>query len=133
MPPTPLPAQIARWHAQESYGSTLAAVAVASVLVAAGPANAGQQVLLGFGETYRAPDGSSCTHRGVDAAMAEGDSVCAPIGGTVRFAGRVPGPHGGTVRADLETVEGRSHFCPCAISGEWAEVAGWRSASSRDR
>ncbi len=62
-------------------------------------------VLLGFCSTYTAPDGTSSTHRGVDLAV--GNEATAPRDGIVRFAGRVPGPHGGTVVAlTLETAEG---------------------------
>jgi len=70
-------------------------------------------VVLGFGATYAAPDGSTCTHRGVDIALGSGDPVSAPLDGTVRFAGRVPGPHGGTVLAvTLETDCGTVSLLP---------------------
>jgi len=60
---------------------------------------AGGSISLGFSDEYTAPDGRTCTHHGVDVAMPVGASVEAPVNGDVTFAGRVPGPHGGTVLA----------------------------------
>ena len=86
---------------------------------AAGPGTAialsSSAVTLGFGESYAAPDGSSCTHRGIDLAMGSGERVEAPLDGTVRFAGRVPGPHGGSVLAvTIETERGAVSLLPLA-------------------
>ncbi len=70
-------------------------------------------VSLGFGESYAAPDGSSCIHRGIDVALGSGARVEAPLDGTVRFAGRVPGPHGGSVLAvTIETERGAVSLLP---------------------
>jgi len=75
-------------------------------------------VNLGFGASYTAPDGTSCTHRGLDLAKEAGQSVAAPASGTVRFAGRVPGPHGGSVLAmTLETERGTVSLLPLAELG----------------
>ena len=72
-------------------------------------------VSLGFGESYAAPDGSSCVHRGIDVALGSGARVEAPLDGTVRFAGRVPGPHGGSVLAvTIETERGAVSLLPLA-------------------
>jgi len=69
--------------------------------------------LLGFGGDYVAPDGSSCVHRGVDVAAGAGTSFEAPVAGTVRFAGRVPGPHGGSILAvTLDTAQGTVSLLP---------------------
>ncbi len=67
--------------------------------VAAWPVPNGRDVTLAFGASYAAPDGSTATHRGADLAVAAGARVGAPAGGAVTFAGRVPGPHGGSVLA----------------------------------
>jgi len=91
--------------------------ALLGALVALSPVAAeaiqSSDVILGFGSAYTAPDGSSCTHRGLDAAASPGSPVQAPVSGTVRFAGRVPGPHGGTVGAvTLETDQGLVSVLP---------------------
>ncbi len=67
--------------------------------VASAIAGTGGEILLGFGSEYTAPDGSGCVHRGVDVAVASGEEFVSPVDGTVTFAGRVPGPHGGSVMA----------------------------------
>jgi hypothetical protein len=70
-------------------------------------------VLLGFAESYSAPDTSACTHRGVDVGISGGATADSPAAGTVRFAGRVPGPHGGSVLAvTLETPDGTVTMLP---------------------
>jgi hypothetical protein len=69
--------------------------------------------LLGFASSYPAPDGSTCVHRGIDVAVPAGSEFVAPVAGTVRFAGRVPGPHGGSVQAvTLETAAGTVSMLP---------------------
>jgi len=69
--------------------------------------------VLGFGAEYPAADGSTATHRGVDIAGAPGDSVRAPLAGTVSFAGRVPGIGGGTILAvTLQTESGDVTLLP---------------------
>jgi Peptidase family M23 len=57
-------------------------------------------VLVGYGETYASPDGSGTrTHQGVDLACTEGERAVACEGGTVAFAGPVPGESGARVLA----------------------------------
>jgi hypothetical protein len=93
------------------------AVLVASALFLGPPTAVGLSgpITLGFAETYTAPDGATRTHRGADVAMAEGASAEAPRTGTVTFAGRVPGPHGGSVLAvTLETADGVVTMLPLA-------------------
>lgn len=84
-------------------------------------------IVLGFASPYSAPDGSTCTHRGVDVVLPGGAPADAPRSGTVRFAGRVPGPHGGSVLAvTLETADGMVTMLPLA---ELAVTAGDRVAA----
>lgn len=72
-------------------------------------------VALPFAASYVAPDGSSYTHRGIDVVLSLGAEVIAPRSGRVRFAGRIPGPHGGSVLAvSLETAEGIITMLPLA-------------------
>jgi len=69
--------------------------------------------LMGFGADYVAPDGSSCVHRGMDVSAQGGEDFGAPIAGTVSFAGRVPGPHGGSIQAvTLATTAGSVSLLP---------------------
>ncbi|HET6350656.1 MAG TPA: M23 family metallopeptidase, partial [Coriobacteriia bacterium] len=96
-------------------------------------------VALPFASAYTAPDGSTCTHRGIDVVVAAGESVTSPAEGTVTFAGRIPGPHGGSVLAVTiasgdskitllpldgltvakgETVAQGDHLGACAESGD---------------
>lgn len=79
--------------------------AVACVLAFPGSVAAADtgRVLLGFAQRYTAPDGSQFTHHGQDIAGEPGAEVPAPRGGRVKFAGRVPGPHGGSV--NVVTIE----------------------------
>jgi hypothetical protein len=56
-------------------------------------------VVLGFGESYVAPDGSVSVHRGVDIAAPAGSTVTGVLDGTVTFAGRVPAGEGATTIA----------------------------------
>ncbi len=75
----------------------------------------GGSVLLGFGYSYTTASGESRVHRGADLAMASGAPVTAPAGGTVAFAGRVPGADGGTVLAvSIDTAQGRVTLLPLA-------------------
>lgn len=70
-------------------------------------------VVLGFGASYRAPDATTCVHRGMDVAARAGEPFEAPVAGVVRFAGSVPGPHGGRVKAvTLDTAEGKVSMMP---------------------
>lgn len=60
----------------------------------------GGPTLLRYGDAYKAPGGSqSRAHSGVDLGCAEGDRALACEGGTVSFAGPVPGDAGGRVLA----------------------------------
>ncbi len=94
-----------------SVSAAVAAVMLDALAVAAFAAPGA--ALLGFGSEYAAPDGSTCVHRGVDVGAAPGSSFDAPVTGTVKFAGRVPGPHGGSVRAvTLETADGTVSMLP---------------------
>lgn len=62
----------------------------------------GRGQLLGYGAEY-----SGRVHRGVDIAGDSGTPVSAPTGGTVAFAGAVPGDGGGTCGAvTIETEDG---------------------------
>lgn len=86
---------------------------VFSVTVPAGAALPGGPVSLSFGASYVGQDGVSRTHRGVDVSMPPGETVGAPRGGTVKFAGRVPGAGGGTVLCvTLQTSEGLISLLP---------------------
>lgn len=93
--------------------AALLGVVLGSLLVPAAPAAAvwpcgAGGVSLAFGAEYAAPDGRVVTHRGVDVATEAGEGVAAPAGGVVAFAGRVPGPHGGTVGAvSIDLADGR--------------------------
>ncbi|MRS11852.1 MAG: hypothetical protein EG823_02120 [Actinobacteria bacterium] len=63
----------------------------------------GGAIILPFGAS--SPGG---THRGVDVSAVGGDTVTAPVGGTVTFAGSVPADGGGTcIAVTIETAEGR--------------------------
>lgn len=74
---------------------------------------ASSAVTLGFGSQYHAPDGSVCVHRGMDVSASAGSDFGAPVAGEVRFAGRVPGPHGGSVQAvTIETATGLVSLMP---------------------
>jgi murein DD-endopeptidase MepM/ murein hydrolase activator NlpD len=82
--------------------------------------------LLGFLDYYVAPDGAQCQHRGIDIALPVGAEIGAPISGRVRFAGRVPGPHGGSVIAvSVETDSGIVSMLPLSdvavVAGEHIE------------
>jgi len=66
---------------------------------AAWPTDTPGDVLVAFGDTYMAPGGQACTHRGADIGSGAGAAALAPATGVVAFAGRVPGPHGGSVGA----------------------------------
>lgn len=80
----------------------LAAVLVALALMMASPAAAGQgwpwpvegTRVLPFGATYRASDGSTNVHGGLDISCAAGDRVRTCAAGEVVFAGRVPAGEG---------------------------------------
>ena len=97
-------------------------VVLSSILVIGFPAGAmagwplagsGSQTVLGFGERYSAADGGSSTHHGLDIQGVPGESVVAPLGGTVSFIGRVPGANGSTVlAATLQTVSGAVTMLP---------------------
>lgn len=70
-------------------------------------------VLLGFGDEYAAPDGSPSVHRGVDVAATAGERFLSTVEGEVTFAGRVPGPHGGSVMAvTASTAHGKVSMMP---------------------
>lgn len=70
-------------------------------------------VLLGFGSDYVGPDGSTYVHRGVDVAARPGDEFASPVDGTVTFAGKVPGPHGGSVLAvSIDSAKGLVSILP---------------------
>jgi murein DD-endopeptidase MepM/ murein hydrolase activator NlpD len=85
--------------------------------LAAWPVAAGADVSLAFGASYEAEGGSS-THRGVDIPAAAGSEVRAPLDGTVSFAGRVPGPGGGSVLAvTIQTARGALTLMPLAAAG----------------
>ncbi len=86
---------------------------VFSVTVPAGAALPCGPVSLGFGDSYNGQDGVARTHRGVDVAMGPGDSVSAPRGGTIKFAGRVPGAGGETILCvTLQTADGLVTLLP---------------------
>jgi hypothetical protein len=80
----------------------VAAVLVALALVMASPAAAGQgwpwpvegARVLPFGATYRASDGSTNVHSGLDISAAAGDRVRTCAAGEVVFAGKVPAGEG---------------------------------------
>jgi hypothetical protein len=93
------------------FGVTVAvALAVGTASASAAPVPG--RVILGFGERYS--EGSATrTHRGMDVAMDAGSPVSAPLGGRVRFAGRIPADGGGTVGAvTLETAQGAVTLLP---------------------
>lgn len=74
---------------------------------------AGPAVLLGFTARYTAPDGATYTHHGEDIAWQAGAPVTAPLSGTISFAGRVPGPHGGSILVvSIDTVQGKVTLLP---------------------
>jgi hypothetical protein len=74
-------------------------VALPSQGLAGGWPSSGRMVALGFGDTYRAPSGDQRTHHGCDIVGTAGEQVSFPAAGTIAFAGRVPGSHGGSVLA----------------------------------
>lgn len=98
------------------------ACVLALALCAAHPVSAGAsgwpldsagEVMLEFAAHYTASDGSIATHRGIDIGVPSGSRVLAPAAGKVSFAGRVPGPQGGTVlAATLVTARGTITLLP---------------------
>lgn len=88
------------------------------------------QVNLGFGDSYRMPDGSTRVHRGLDISASAGDGVQSPVEGTIGFVGRIPGSAGGTVLAvSIDCDEGRVTLTPL----ERAEVtSGQRVAQGEE-
>lgn len=72
--------------------------AAAAIPPVSGPA------VLGFGATYRGPDGASRTHSGLDLAGATGSTVVSPVEGTITFAGPVPGTDAAGTRVGCVTV-----------------------------
>ncbi len=73
---------------------------------------AGSRVALGFGQEWRDDAGRTCSHGGVDLAAPAGESVLAPVGGRVAFAGSVPAAGGGrTLAVTLETDDGLKVTC----------------------
>lgn len=72
-------------------------------------------VVLGFGASYSAPDGATSIHRGIDLRLPAGADVQAPCAGEVSFVGTVPGLAGGTVLAvSITTAHGRVTLMPLA-------------------
>lgn len=74
-------------------------VCAVSVLGFAPCARAMPTVLLGFGAEYRAPDGATRVHQGLDLAGEAGAQVGSLAAGEVVFAGKVPADEGGQVFA----------------------------------
>ena len=112
-----VPVRSIRWTC---LGVLVAVMSCASPVAAmAGwPLDGGRQsACLGFGASYRTADGSSATHRGVDIAADPGQTVSAPLAGTVRFAGRIPASGGGTTFAvTLQTAAGDVTLLPLSQS-----------------
>jgi hypothetical protein len=86
-----------------------------AVVLAVGPATAhavcwplaeSRPVLLAYGSTYVAPDGTERSHSGVDLKADPGCDVLSVVDGVVSFAGRIPTADGSSVLA--VTVEDTS-------------------------
>lgn len=76
-------------------------------------AAAGHSVVLGFGSGYATPEGTTAVHRGVDIAVDPGERFESVVDGAVTFAGRVPGPHGGSVLAvTVASAQGKVSMMP---------------------
>lgn len=89
-------------------------------------ASPGSARLLGFGASYADDDGTTSVHRGLDIAGTAGESVVAPLAGTVTFVGRIPGADGTTMLAiTINTASGSVTLLPLdrASVTRGAEVA----------
>lgn len=107
----------------------LAVTVMVAVSVAPLHALGDATTLLGFAETYAAPDGTTRSHRGLDLAMDAGDVVETPLGGEVGFVGRVPGSDGGTVLA-VTIVEGSRRLTLLPLEDARVERGDWIDAGT---
>lgn len=99
---------------RETIRRLLTACALMSLCVAMQAA--GSNVLLGFGEVYSGPQGSS-VHRGIDIALADGEDARIPVAGTVTFAGRLPGAAEGIMAVTVSSADGLVTLSPLARAG----------------
>ncbi len=75
------------------FAMLLLSIASAMFVIPVGYAEAallGDEVLLGFGDSYVSDTGESRRHSGVDLGMKSGSDVTSPVQGKVSFSGKVP-------------------------------------------